>query len=424
MSSTESISAGENSPSYFGWRVLAASVVGMTLSPGPLFWGSLGLFVTVWQADFGWSRPDIMLSLTVVTIASIPAMPVIGWLIDRFSVRQVLLPSIGILIVLLALTPVVLSSLFTLYLMFFLAGSLTVGTQSIAYIRALSSWFQKYRGLSIGITAAGLGLGYAIVPPIVQWAISSFGWKSAYWTLALIVAAVSVPMMFLYIKNKPHAEGTTNVDATGLSVGQAVRTREFWIVAVAILTVASVFNALLPTMVPLLTDRGLSRAEAVVAASTMGIAMTISRIGVGVLIDRIFAPYVACVVFVVASVGLLALSQSGASLPLAYTAAFLVGLGFGAETDLMGFLVGRYFGLRSFGKIYGIVLSCFLVGTGLGPYLFSLAAQQQGDYQQILVWSAVIGIVAAFSFLLLPRYPDQAFKAEGDPVSDGLRADS
>lgn len=410
----------ESSPGYFGWRVLAASFVGMSLSPGPLFWGSMGVFVVTFQAQFGWDRAEIMLALTFVTISSIPAMPVVGRLIDKFGVRRVLLPSIVLLAATLLAIPLMLDSLVSLYVLFFLAGFLTVGTQSISYITVLASWFDHHRGLAIGITASGIGAGYAIIPPLVQWSVANYGWQGGYYVLAAMVIGVSLPIMALVIRNEPGAGdiGTTSDRAAarppGMALSEAMRTREFWIIVIGILVVATVFNAMLPTMVPLLTDRGMTIEAAVFGVTVIGISMALSRVLVGYMIDRLFAPYVAFVVFLLAAIGL-GLLAGGAVGFSAYVAAFLIGLGFGAETDLMGFLVSRYFGLRHFGQIYGVVLGAFLIGTGLGPYVLNVAYGQAGDYLQALTVATVLGVMAAAGFLLLRRYPERnALTAESD----------
>lgn len=408
MHNAQQSSLSENSPRYFGWRVLAAAVIGMALSPGPLFWGSLGVFVNAFQAEFGWDRAEIMLALTWVTIASIPAVPLVGRLVDRLGVRRVLLPSIVLMAVVLALIPLALSSLTMLYVLFFFAGFLTAGAQSIAYIRVLASWFDQKRGLVIGITASGIGLGYAVIPPIVEWAINNHGWQAGYYALAAIVLGVSLPMMAVFIRNELNTEAgqheATVPTANGVSLQAALKTREFWVIAVSILAVATVFNAMLPTMVPLLTDRSMSREEAVFAVSVMGVAMALSRIVVGYLIDHVFAPFVATVVFALASLGLLILALGGVG-HSAYLAAFFIGLGFGAETDLMGFLVTRYFGLRHFGQIYGVILAFFLIGTGVGPYVLNLAYDSMGDYLRALWFGCLLGFLAAMAFLLLRHYP-------------------
>jgi len=397
----------ESSPRYVGWRVLAAAVVGMALSPGPLFWGSLGIFVAPLQSEFGWNRAAIMFALLGVTIVSIPAMPLVGRLIDKWGVRRVLLPSIMCLALLLASVPLVVVSLFTLYAVFFTAGFLTVGTQSVSYVRVISAWFDRRRGLAIGITASGLGLGYAVVPGVVQWATEMSGWRAGYLVLAALVLFISLPLMALFIRDEPAAQGSGSLTRAppvdGLSLAAAMRTREFWLIAIGICIVATVFNAMLPSMVPLLTDRGTPTRDAVLAVSVMGIAMTISRVLVGYLIDVIFAPLVAFVVFALAAGGI-AILALGASAQMAIVAAFLIGVGFGAETDLMGFLVSRYFGLRAFGQIYGLMLSAFLIGTGLGPYLLNLANDLHGSYNLALWIGGAMGLLAAAGFLLLRRY--------------------
>ena len=80
----------EASLRYPGWRVLAACVIGMIFSSGPMLFGSMGLFVEYFEGDFGWSRGGIMLSLTLNTVATIVAAPICGRLIDRFGARRIL----------------------------------------------------------------------------------------------------------------------------------------------------------------------------------------------------------------------------------------------------------------------------------------------------------------------------------------------
>ena len=411
MTSIVATEQSEWSPKYRGWRVLAASVVGMALSPGPLFWGTMGLFVASFQMEFGWERAEIMLALTWVTISSIPAMPTVGRLIDNLGTRRVLLPSIVLLALILFSIPMLLNSLLSLYVLFFLAGLLTVGTQSISYIRVLASWFDRHRGIAIGITASGIGVGYAALPPLVQWAIATSGWHGGYFVMAGVVLVVSLPIMYLLIHNEPSAQvesvslGEAPVSPPGKSLGEALRVREFWVILVGILIVATAFNAILPTIVPMLSDRGMPRESAVFAVTVMGLAMAISRIAVGFLIDRFFAPIIACGVFLLATVGL-GLLSTGLTGSSAYVAAFLIGLGFGAETDLMGFLVTRYFGLKHFGQIYGVILGAFLVGTGAGPFLLNLVYDLTGSYSPALYTGTAVGAIAAIGFLLLRKYPN------------------
>ena len=402
--------ATEDSPRYYGWRILAASVAGMILSPGPICLGTLGVMVASFQQEFGWNRPEIMFSLTVLTIASIPAIPLVGRLIDVFGIKRILIPSIATLGILIAALPVFVKSLWMLYLLFLLIGVLTPGTQSISYINVLSNWFDSKRGLVIGITASGLGLGYMLLPMLAHSVIERAGWKGVYYTIAALVIVVSLPVMGMVIRDAPSIRERQAAQVRqvppkyGCNIVQAIHSRPFWVIVAAIFIFSLVLNGILPNVVPLLTDRDMTPQAAAGAAAIMGLAMFVGRLLVGYLIDIYFAPKVAVVVFFIATAGL-ALLATGVVDAAAYIALFMIGFGFGAETDLMGYLVTRYFGLKSFGQIYGLVLSAFLVGTGLGPYIASLSYQANASYISILTIYSLLGMFGLLLFLLLRPYP-------------------
>lgn len=407
MQASSAPSIDESSPRYYGWWVLAASIIGMALSPGPLFFGSLGLLAEGLATEFSWSRAQIMLGLTLVSVAAIPAMPVVGWLIDRYGVRSVLVPSTIGLAALLAVPPMLVGGLGGFYAWFVIAGLLTAGCQSICYVRVISSWFDRRRGLAIGLAASGIGLGFAVVPLIVQAVSTRSDWRAAYWTLALLVSLVSLPLISLVLRERTEVPATSVLTASSqaryVSMAQVLRRREFWLIALGIFVAAVVFNSMVPTIVSLLKDRGMSAQEAAYAASLLGFSVAASRLIVGYLIDFVFAPRVAVAAFGLAAcgIGMLALGASGGWV---YVAAVLVGVGFGAETDIIGYLVSRYFGQAMVGRVYGLILSAFLIGTGIGPYVAGLAYDSYGTYVPLLSIYALAGLAAAGIFCLLGPY--------------------
>jgi MFS family permease len=402
----------ESSLRYPGWRVLAACVVGMIFSSGPMLFGSMGLLVEHFEADFGWSRGGIMLSLSLNTLATILAAPFCGRLIDRFGARRVLLPSILVFAGLWASIPLFTASLYQLYLIIFLVGFFTVGTQSISYIRIVSAWFNEKRGLAIGITASGLGLSYMLTPLIVQAVLAQREWPWAYWTMALMILCISFPTMLFVIRNQPDlAADTATARETeaelkhGLTLRQAFGTREFWVIGIALLIFSLLLTGLVPHIVPIMTERGTTPGTAALIASIMGLATFCGRIVVGYLVDRIFAPYVAIFFFACAAAGFLILA-TGASGSLAMLAAVLIGLGFGAESDLIGYFVSRYFGLLSFGEIYGYIYAAFLIGAGAGPFLLGYGHDLFGSYIGLLGTFGVVAAGGCLLFLLLRPFPD------------------
>jgi MFS family permease len=145
----------------------------------------------------------------------------------------------------------------------------------------------------------------------------------------------------------------------------------------------------------------------------------------GFFLDRFFGPHVALAFVILPAIGVLTLLGS-ADLSLTTIGAVLVGLGMGAEVDLIGYLQSRYFGLRAFGQIYGYLFAAFTVGTGLGPFVMGAAYAATGSYRPALM--VFVGLLACAAWLLLrlPRrypYPAQTpaqEKAADDPSRASL----
>jgi nitrate/nitrite transporter NarK len=144
----------------------------------------------------------------------------------------------------------------------------------------------------------------------------------------------------------------------------------------------------------LLTDRGISAQSAAFATSLFGGALLFGRVWAGHLLDRFFAPYVAMGFFLVPALGLFLL-WSGAAGGWAFVAAILVGMGLGAEVDMIAYLVGRYFGLLAFGEIYGYLFAAFAIGGGLGPFLMGSGFDATGSYSLALGMFVVMTLVAS-----------------------------
>ncbi len=153
----------------------------------------------------------------------------------------------------------------------------------------------------------------------------------------------------------------------------------------------------------MLIDRGMAAERAALVASTLGATIIISRAVIGWLIDRYFAPTVATVC-VILSAGGLALLATGATDYQAFLAAMLIGLSIGAEIDLLAYLATRYFGLQSFGLVYGLLFSAFLIGSAIGPVFYGAGFDTTGSYLTVLRICAAILVITAFVLQLLPAY--------------------
>ena len=413
----------ERASGYFGWRVLVGAVVGLALSPGPVSLLLIGALAPGLVAAHGWSFGAIMFSITILNIASIAAAPVAGYLIDRFGARAVMLPSIAIMAACLLLWGYAADTLARFYMISALYGFATIGAQSLTYTKLLTSWFNDNRGLVLGIASAGLGLGYFLLPMVIAFGFAHVG--SAGTTALLAALLVALPLLvnaFVAYPREALAAPARALPAAriGLPLRMATATAPFWIMAAAVFLISVIATGIVPNFVNIAHDIGYSRAEAATIASLFGLATLGGRLLVGWLFDRLFAPRVACVIFLLAAVGYAIAAGASAyalSWPVLAAAVVLMGLGFGAESDLIGYLTSRYFGYRHFGAIYGTLLAIFILGVAVGPLLYGVVRDATGSYRLILTASAAFGGAAGLLMLLLPRFPATYPETLPEPVS-------
>ncbi len=402
---------------FYGWWVVVAAMICISTGPGPFAFAALGLFILPLSSEFGWDRAEISFCLTLLIGATAVSLPFIGRLVDRIGSRRILIFSLIMMASCLASIPTFVSELWHLALVFLLIGTIAAGTNSVPYMPLVSAWFDRYRGLAIGLSIAGIGLGYAYVPIILQYLIENRGWRSGYYALSAIVLFVAMPLVIFVLRESPADMGLKPDGATegpqpkatrkdiGYTTAEIFRHREFWILSLIFVVLSFVVNGMLAHMVPMLVDRGMGPGRAAAVAATEGLTVFLSRIFIGYLVDHFFAPRVAMIFFTLSAVGMVIFAL-GAVDGWAFFAAILLGLSLGAEVDLLAFMTGRYFGLRSFGAIYGLLFAAILTGTALGPLAFGIGFETTGSYVGIISICVGINIVAVILTGMLGPYPD------------------
>jgi MFS family permease len=403
---------------FYGWRVVAVSMLGMSTNPGPFVFASFGLFMLAFQREFGWGRGDMSLALTGLTISCAVALPIVGRIIDRVGARRIQLASMAMLALLLAAIPLLVTEIWHLTVLLIVLGALTAAANGVAFMHVVSAWFYRKRGLAIGLVMAGTGLGYAYVPVLVRYVIDAYSWRAAYFVLAGIIAFIVMPLVYVWMRESPSELGlrpdgdppdavppaATSRDV-GLDLAQILRRREFWVLVSVLIVLSFALHGLLAHLVPMLVDRGMTAKAAATVAAVVGITVMLARVFVGHLMDRFFAPRVAITFFVLSAVGLVAFA-TGAVDALAFVAAILVGLSLGAEVDMVAYLAGRYFGLKAFGTTFGLLFGAVLVGITLGPVAFGYTYESLGSYVDVLWVSVGFNVLAILLMLVLGPFPD------------------
>jgi len=412
---------------FYGWYIVAATIVGVSLGYSVVAVMSFGTFISPLEQEFGWSRGQISLGLTIIGYTAIFVFPLAGILVDKIGAKRVLVPSTFLFGLAMGSLYFLTASLWHFYAMCVLIPILGSGTAPLTFSRMIVAWFDKRRGLALGIGLAGVGIGTALVPVIATAIMDQYSWREAYAGLGVLIIVVALPVVAIVMRDTPQQMGClpdgeiAKEDSSDITVGKtlvgftakaALTHRSFWLIAGSFAIVGLTTSTILIHMIRLMIDRGMTRAEAAGTFAYLGIALIFGRLLAGYLMDRFFAPRVV-IMFMLGPVIGLAWLADGATGGAAAACAALVGMAIGAEFDVMGYFTSRYFGPRAFGQIYGYSYSAYKVGAATGPLFMGVAFDLVGRYDEILYSMAGILLLGCVLVAMLKPYPELPTETQG-----------
>jgi predicted MFS family arabinose efflux permease len=399
-SASEAIRAGELQR---GWPVIIACMLGLMFGLASIAIFSFGTFVLPVGSEMGWNRAQMSGAITSYEYGLAIGSLGFGFLIDRIGARIVILTGIFILALLTASLALLTHNLLHLYAVYGAMGLLTVGTTPVGYNRILIEWFDKRRGLALGLALIGAGLGATVMPPLSQKLIAAFGWRTTFVCLAVIIFLVTWPTGYFLLKARPDGQAADRRAARPPLHAGVFTSRLFLTLAVISLLFGLITVGTYSHLGPMLHDRGYDARTSAFIISISGIALIVARGSVGWILDYLYAPYVVAVVALAAVPAIFLLEFGGGDAAL-YAATFLVGFVLGAEYDLVGFLVSRYYDKANFGGLFGVIYCILVCGSGTGPILIGLSFVHFGNYTVGLVAFAGLAVLLAVLALTLPRY--------------------
>ena len=423
--STQELSAG-----YPGWRVTVASAVASMAGFGSILIYSFGIFLKPLSLEFGWTRETISTAFACASFTLGLCSPGLGWLLDRFGPRRIVIPCVVIFGVAFASLSLLTNNRIQLFATFVVIGAVGNATAQMGYARAVSTWFFEHRGMALAVLMVGSACGAIIVPVITQQLIASVGWRATYAILGAAPLLVAVPLVSVFLREKPSAPNpATIVTAKGEDspkVWAALRHRAFWILALTLFLAAMSTTGIVTHLSALLTDRGISRTGAAYAVALVGASSVLGRLLTGWLLDHHFGPRVNMLLLFTTATGLLVLSDAH-SIFTGLTAAVLIGFSMGGESDVTPYLLARYFGLRTLGTLYGFTWMAYAFAAALGSVLLGKAFDSTGSYGALLIRLALLVFLAGVLMLAMPRYSRRSVLeakafAESDEASETLIA--
>ena len=394
--------AGESPPgsSAAARGTVFAAAFGLAFGPSVLTIMAFGAFITPLDREFGWGVPAIALGASVISIMVMITSPLQGFLVDRWGGRRLVLLSIPAFALSLMSMYFLPDNLWLFYLMWIIIPLCGLGVWPVSYLRLTAGWFDRRLGLALGLANAGIGVGSVLVPVMTAVLIASFGWREAFLGLG-IAALLAFPVAYFSLREpSPRQAG---VPVTGDTFGAAASTRTFWIGVAAFFLLGVFSSSIIVHQIRLLIDAGIPPQTANLMPVALGVALIVARIGTGWLLDRFS---VALVMSTFLGCGLVAtlIYASGPGVTGAIVAAALAGLLIGAEFDVLSYLIPRYWGRLSFGKIYGVMFAVFQLSSAVTAFAVGLSRESLGSYTPAMLVLSGVCLVCMVLFAFLGPY--------------------
>ncbi len=416
-------------PFYYGWWVvIAAGTMILIASLAPLY-----LFSTLidpLEDEFGWSRAAIGAGPSIAALMAGLTMPVAGYLVDRVGARRLLLAGVTLV----GGGFLVMSQIQALWQFYISASIIAVG-MSLAGLPvctvAIAHWFEKRRGRALGIVCAGEGAS-GIMVLVAALLIAVFEWRTGLVILSIGQLAICIPLA-LTVRNRPEevgllpngeppapgepsaglppepADGTSRGSGMrqpeGLTIGQALRTRSFWLLAFAqVLAWVGSFAIVIHVIAYLDESGGFTEEGAAVIAMGIPFGSLVGRLGFGWLADYLGKRRLLAAAWILQGLGTLIFA--GIYSPWQAVIFLIVFTpGWGGASPLLPALLAEYFGLRAFGIIQGVLMATAMLGAVAGPIFAGAVYDMVDSYRPAFLVLALMAFTAVVLVQMMGRRP-------------------
>ena len=401
---------------YYGWIVLAACLVLLTVSYGMRF--SFGVFFQSLEEAFGWTRALTSELFSVYMIFSCIFAVLGGWAVDRYGAKKLVIV-MGFFAVLGLLLTSQATSPWHLFLSYSLLLGIGTGATFTITAATASRWFIERRALAFAITGSGVSLATILMAPIASYLIAGYGWRISYMVMALIALCTMIPSALL-LKRTPGETAATNPDSTGLQsneprgfyLSQAIKTRNFSLITLIWFSYSFCLFMVMTHTVRHAIDLDITPVPAAFILTFMGGANIVSRVPLGIAADRFGKKRISVICSLLAAGAMLWLIES-TSLWMLYIFAIFFGIanaGLGVATVAF---IGDIFGVRHIGVIFAALEIPWTVGAAVGPALAGYIFDNSGSYTLAFLLGAIATLIVV---VLLPFLRIPAAKTRDKPA--------
>jgi MFS family permease len=381
------------------WLIVGTLFATLFLTWGPVNAG--GVFFLPVVRHFGWSRSWFSALGSAAPLAAGLSSPLLGSLLDRIGARRVMIAGaamVGAGYVALSRA----NSAAAFLLIFIVMGVGIAASTIIPTALVITNWFRARRGAALGVAFAGIPLGSTVVTVWANYLVLHFGFRVAFFAMGVPIVLIVIPLLTAFLRTPPHrsepgslpAQDAAEAVLPGFEVGEALKSRSFWMIAIAEVLFATAGVGLRVHLVPYLSGIGYTPTVAAEIFAAMFIFGAIGSFAIGPFADRLGGRTTFAGVFVAGAIGVAALL--GASHPAA-VAAFLLTFGLIREAPvyLNPLAIGESLGNRRLGALLGIQAFFTTLGFAAGPVIAGRIFDRSGSYTGALLLFAAMALVSA-----------------------------
>ena len=388
-----------------GWVVVGALFATLFLIWGPV--NASGVFFLPVVKQFGWSRGFFSLLVGTAPLAAGLSSPAVGWLMDRIGARQMMIAGASVV----ALGFMLLSranSAAEFLAIFVLLGVGITASTIIPTALVITNWFKENRGLALGIAFAGIPLGGTGVTIFANYVVLHYGFRAGYFAMAVPIVLIVIPMLAAFVRTRPdahpHEAAARAIEVPGLELNEALRSRSFWLIAIAEVLFATAGVGVRIHLVPYLTGIGYSPTVAAGLFAAMFIFSAVGTFVIGYMADTRGGRVMLTTVFVASAAGIAALLGAA---HLVAVVAFIVVFGFVRETHLVPLVIAESLGVRRLGSILGLLALFTTFGFAAGPAIAGRIFDVTGSYTGAWILFVAMALISAIAMRATRELADE-----------------
>jgi MFS family permease len=386
-----------------GWAIVWASFFTTAFASGGSQYG-FGMFVEPLEQEFGWTRTQINLSLSIGLLSGLLS-PLIGWGVDKYGSRTIM--TVSLLVV--GSSFLLRAGMTELWQWYALSAMLAIGFPGtfLPVGKLVGTWFPATRGRMMGTAITGNNAFGLIGVPLLNLVIQTQSWRLAYAIIGGGVMIVAVAVWFIVRSTPRPGEVTSGVESNATdgramssgdySLREALNTRKFWLLLAGVTCAGFSYPSFMTQLIPHMQSVGWSSSKAPLALTVLAGMALASKLSWGLISERLTARLSFVIAIFIMSTGVIMVTFAGSSI-FVWPAIIFFGAGFGGIGPLMSLVVMETFGLRNFGSIQGVVAMVLatvpvLIGPILAGTLFDLTGSYKTSFWIVSVIFAVGGLL-------------------------------